>query len=83
MKLKHIITGFAALAFATTPVLAQVNSSKTSSAEISRNVEKSKSKSDLEGSTGLIIAAIGAAAAIAAIIVIVDDDDNDDTPASP
>lgn len=83
MKFRSLALAVAALAISTTPVLAQVSVDATSSAEVSRDVEKKKDKSELEGTTGIIAAVVAAAAVIAGIVIIADDDDDDDEPTSP
>lgn len=81
MKFRSTAIAAAALAMTTTPVLAQASLDQTSSAEVSRQTEKKKDKSELEGSTGIIVAVLAAAAVIGGIVIAADQDD--DTPTSP
>lgn len=72
MRLKTIALGAAAVAMATTPVLATEIAAERSSAPVSGEQE-------LAGSS-LIIALVAAAAVIAGIIIIADDDDEPTSP---
>lgn len=78
IKKTLMATAAAALAFA--PVAAQAQSANAPKVERSAK-PVSKKAGQLEGQSGLIIAALAAAAVIAGVIIIADDDNDD--PVSP
>lgn len=72
--MKKIMLPMAAVALATTPVMA-------SAAEVQRGTEVTEAQSELGGSS-TILAILAAAAVIVGIIIAVDGDDEDDLPVS-
>lgn len=69
MKLRNLFLAGAAASLAAAPVVAE--------ASFDRSTAPAEGE-DLEGTSGILIAVLGAAAVIAAIILIADDDDDDD-----
>ncbi|OAN99610.1 hypothetical protein [Parasphingorhabdus sp.] len=75
------MAAIAASSLVSAPVLAQAAQPVSSATQPARTGAAVESESDLEGSSGIIVAILAAAAVIAGIIIAADG--SDDTPTSP
>lgn len=75
------MAAIAAASLVSAPVLAQAAQPVSSATQPVRAVAAVDSESELEGSSGIIVALLAAAAVIAGIIIAADG--SDDTPTSP